>query len=152
MTKDYTTDSICLLPFNFRDLQFIDLCNDVIDYGMGLTVEYLFECAFNIMFELQTIDDVIYYLDTMVFPEHVPNDSLSSCLSLCVAVIRYVLDNFNIYKQHLNLVMSEICEVELSERSSTISINFNISRASQHGIYTTNAERDKKFKSLVHDV
>lgn len=151
MTKDYTTDSICLLPFNFKDLQFIDLSNNVIDYGMGLTVEYLFECAFNIMFELQTIDDVIYYLDTMVFPEHVPNDSLSSCLNLCIAVIRYVLDNFNMYKQHLNLVMSEIGEVELSERSSTVSINFNISRVDKHGIYITDRERDKKLKSLVYD-
>ena len=128
MTNRGMTDSICLLPFDFKDVSYRDLCDTILDYGMGLTVEYLFECAFNIMFELKTIEDVINYLDLTVFPEHVPNDSLASCLSLCIYTINYVLANFITYKQHLSLVIIDIKNVELSERSSTVSINFNMSK------------------------
>ena len=90
MTSTTTTGYVCLLPFNFNDARYVDICDKILDYGMGITIEYMFEAAFNIMFELKTIDDVISYLDRVVFPEHVPNDSLTTCLSLTIHAINYI--------------------------------------------------------------
>lgn len=120
------TEYVCLLPFDFKSPTYVNINNKVIDYGMGLTIEYLFECAFNILFELQTIDDIIHHLDTTVFPEHVPNDSLSTCLSLCITTINYVLCYISQYKQYLNLIVLEVGKVEIELEIHTLKLNFNI--------------------------
>lgn len=129
MTSLSTTDYVCLLPFDFADERYVDICDKIIDYGMGITIEYMFEAAFNVMFELKTIEDIIVYLDQLVFPEHVPNDSLSVCLSLSVHAINYLLNTLAYYREYLNLIVLRVDTVELEYNISTVRLNFDVSDA-----------------------
>lgn len=120
-----TTGYLCLLPFDFHDPFYQQIDNMVVDYGMGLCSDYLFECALNIMLDMITIDDVINYLDDVVFPEHVPNDSLASCLELCIVFISYAMSKLLGYKSGLNLLVSKLDGVSINEHSSTLSVKFD---------------------------
>lgn len=126
MTRHGTTDYLCLLPFNFTDPEYIELDTMVLDFGMGLDPDWLFESAVNIMFELTTIDDLLKHLDTCVFPEHVPNDSLGSCLSLCVIYIRYVHSKLIGFKSFLNLMIANLNIVTLDRYASTVHVRVEV--------------------------
>lgn len=126
MTTIGMTGYRCLLPFNFEDPIYVQIDNMVLDYGMGLDSDYLFECALSVMFELKTIDDIMNYLDDVVFPEHVPNDSLSTCLSLCIGFINYVVSKLIGFKGPLNLLVTNLNRVSLHKYSSTVSVNINV--------------------------
>lgn len=133
-----TTDCVCLLPFNFKDATYIDISTSILDYGMGLTVEYFVECSLNIIFELTTIDVILDHISDNVFPEHVPNDSVNTCLKLCIETITYFISKIIRFRQYLELVMVNICSVKLIENNSTLSINFNMSRTIDNEIYNSN--------------
>ena len=126
MTRTGTTGYHCLLPFNFEDPFYKDIDTLVLDYGMGITSEYLFESALKIMFDLTDIDVIIDYLDINVFPEHVPNDSLSASLSLCITYINHVLSAFIGFKSSLNLLVTRLDDVTLHPYASTVSVNVNL--------------------------
>lgn len=126
MTHTYMTGYLCLLPFNFKDPAYLELDTLVLDYGMGLDADYLFQSALGIMFDITSIDDVLNYLDDTVFPEHVPNDSLSACIGLCIGFINYVLSKLIGFKGYLNLMVTRLNKVTLDQRTSTIYMKFNI--------------------------
>lgn len=126
MTKTGMTGYLCLLPFNFKDPTYVELDTAVLDYGMGLDPDWLFESALNIMFEITTLVDVLDNLDKNVFPEHVPNDSLSTCLGLCVVFIEHVLSKLIGFKQHLNLMIMKLSFIVLDPYASTVKVKFTI--------------------------
>lgn len=126
MTKTGMIDYHCLLPFNFEDPIYREIDDLVLDCGMGLDSEHLFKYALRIMFDMATIDDVLKYLDDVVFPEHVPNDSLSTCLNLCIVFINYVTSKLIGYKGYLNLMVRDLSHVSLDKYASTIHVNFNL--------------------------
>lgn len=127
MTNTGMTDYLCLLPFNFNDPTYVELDTMVLDFGMGLDPDWLFESAISIMFEITTVDDVMSYLDEHVFPEHVPNDSLSSCLTLCVIYINYVTSKLVGFKSFLNLMIRHLDGVILDRYASTVHVKFEVS-------------------------
>ena len=126
MTPVYTTDYLCLLPFDFNDPTFIEYDNMVLDYGMGLDTEYLFKSALGILFELTSIEDILNYLDTSIFPEHVPNDSLSTCMGLCLGFINHLLSKLLRFKGQLNLMVRQLDTVHLESIASTVRFRFSI--------------------------
>ena len=122
MTTAGTTDYLCYIPFDFDEPLFQELDILVLDHGMGIESDDIFRYTMNILLEVMTIEDVIRELDVDIFPEHVPNDSLASSLSLCVSFINYLMKRLHQYKKDLNLLTTSPVRVLPNRYTSTLEL------------------------------
>lgn len=121
-----TTDYLCYIPFDFDEPVFQELDIMVLDYCMGILTDDIFRYTINIILECMTIEDVIHELDVDIFPEHVPNDSLASSLSLCVFFINYLMNKLYQYKKDLNLLTTHPVKVLPNRYTSTIELTMRV--------------------------
>lgn len=124
MIKNGTIDYLCYIPFDFEEPTYKTFDQMVVDYGMGLVSEDIFEYAMDILLETVTLDDVLNELDFKIFPEHVPNDSVRSCLSLCINFIAYLIKLFRQYKRYLNILVMHRARITLNRHTATVELRF----------------------------
>lgn len=125
MMNNYTTGLRCLLSFDFDEEVYQSYYNEFLDSGMGVTEETVFIHAVNVIVGLQTLEDILSYLDAYVFPEHVPNDALQLCHKLYVNFIVYLVKNLSKYKPNLNCLVANINDIQLIKRGATVIVMIN---------------------------
>lgn len=126
MTKIGTIDYLCYIPYDFDDPLFKELDMMVLDYGMGIESDDIFKYTFDILLDVYTLYDVIDTLDRTLFPEHVPNDALNSCIGLCMTYITHLMSQLTQYKQILNIMVVHPVEIILNRTTSTVELKFKL--------------------------
>lgn len=126
MTRNGTTDYLCYIPFDFNDPTYLTLDNLVDDSGMGLVAEDIFKYAMNILVESTNLNDVLNEIDSNIFPEHVPNDSVNTCLSICITFISHLVSSLSQYKRYLYLLITNPIGIKLDKNASTLEITFSV--------------------------
>lgn len=121
-----TIGYLCYIPFDFEDPTFKEFDSIVLDQGMGLESDDLIKYTMNVLLEVTSFNDVLDMLDTVLFPEHVPNESADACLNLCIRFMVHLAGLLKQYKKDLNILVSTPIEVYLNRRTSTLELRFNL--------------------------
>lgn len=125
MTQPGMIDYLCYIPYDFNDPTFKEFDTQVLDHGMGVDSEHIFQFALDVLLEINTIDKIVDYLDRILFPVHVPNECATPCIKLCVNYITHMMSSLYEYKKQLNLIVSSPTRVVINKNWSTIEVRFS---------------------------
>lgn len=126
MTQTGTIDYLCYIPYDFNDPIFKEYDTQVLDHGMGVDSEHIFAYALDILLGIRSLEDIIDYLDNILFPVHVPNECAAPCIKLCINYIAHMMSSLHEYKTRLNLMVSSPTNVSINKSWSTIEVRFKI--------------------------
>lgn len=126
MIKNGMTDYLCYLPYDFTDPKFIEFDTHMLDCGMGVESEDIFGYALDIVLDVATLDDIVNYLDTILFPEHVPNEYSTPYISLCIKYIFHFTKDLYQYRRYIYLLVHDATNIKFNKITSTVEVRFKI--------------------------
>ena len=121
-----TIGYLCYIRFDFEDATFKEYDEIVLNQGMGLESDDIVRYTMNVLLEVITLNEVLDTLDKVLFPEHVPNESVETCMSVCVQFMIHLARSLKQYKKDLNILVSTPIDVYLNRRTSTLELTFSL--------------------------